>query len=323
MAAPDEDLAVRILRRAVGAGGSPGEDVEIFAGRGRGRVAVAVDTLVESTDVPPRMEMSRVSRKAVAACVSDFAAKGVAPEFGVVSVVVPAGMARGRITALARGFRRASREFGVKILGGDTSGGRELVISVSLYGAADRIVPRGGARPGDAIFATGDFGDSAAGLRLLLRQAPPPGGAGQGAAERRYEDAFCVPRPRLEFGIRSRRYVSSAMDSSDGLARTLNEMARQSGSRFVLSRLPHGRALGAFAARNGIPVEELVLFGGEEYETVFTAPRRNAARVRAAAAKSRTKVTEIGAVGPGSGVELLSEGGSATIPDRGWVHLRG
>jgi len=311
----DERQIIQILQEGLGRNGFVGEDVEVLR-RGSCSVAVSVDTLVESTDVPPGMRAAEVARKSVAACVSDFAAKGVRPEFGVVSVTVPTGFSKSRMVQLARGFQMASEEFSVRILGGDTNGGIEMSISVALYGAGDRIVTRGGAKSGDAVFVTGSFGSAAAGLRLLLG-----GRRAKRGPDRRFIDAFCSPVPPIEFGVRARRYLTSAMDSSDGLARTLNEMAGQSKKRFEITRLPYERALGAFAARNGTPVEDLALFGGEEYEMVFTVPEKNITRVRSLARKSRTSLTEIGTVRSGEGVVLESGDGSARIPDVGWTHL--
>ncbi len=308
----DEDQIIGILRKKLGRTG-PHEDVEVFR-RGSRITVVAVDTLVQSTDVPPGMKMSEVSRKAVAACVSDFAAKGVRPEFGTVSVTIPRGLPRGQLAGLAVGLQRASREFKVGILGGDTSGGAEVSVSVSLYGTAGRIVPRGGAKPGDRIFVTGYFGNTAAGLHLLLNGKK----SGRPRLDARYRNAFCNPRPRLEFGTKAARYLSSSMDSSDGLAMTLNEMSRQSACRFSVTRLPYEKALCIFAERNGIPVEDLALFGGEEYEMVFTAPEKNIPKVKKAAEKSGVGLIEIGVVEPGGGVVSRLGRKTAGIPDRGW-----
>lgn len=311
-----ESRIIDILRKNAGMRAGTREDVEVFR-RGSELIVAAVDTMVQSTDIPPGMRMADVSRKAVSACISDFAAKGTRPEFGIVSVTVPGGLPKGRIIGLARGFKRASAEFGVEILGGDLNEGVELSISVSLYGTTDRIVPRGGACTGDAIFVTGYFGNAAAGLRLLS------GGRGSGNSkfDARCKGAFCNPRPRLDFGTRAKKYLSSAMDSSDGLAMTLNEMSRQSRKRFAVTKLPFEGVLEVFAKRNGTSAGELAMFGGEEYETVFTARESNVPMVRQVARNCGTDIIEIGVVRSGTGVFDQSTG--KRIPDRGWSHFDG
>ena len=101
------------------------EDVESFK-IGKKYFVVKVDTLVESTDVPPGMKLEDVARKSVVSCVSDFAAKGVKPIFGIISLTIPKRFSKSNIESLAKGFQRAAKEFELKILGGDTNEGKEL-----------------------------------------------------------------------------------------------------------------------------------------------------------------------------------------------------
>jgi len=108
------------------------EDVESFK-IGKKRLVAKVDTLVESTDVPPGMKLEDVARKSIVSCVSDFAAKGVKPIFGIVSLTIPKRLSRSNIESLAKGFQRAAGEFKLKILGGDTNEGKELVIIVWYF----------------------------------------------------------------------------------------------------------------------------------------------------------------------------------------------
>ena len=114
------------------------------------------------------MKLSDAARKSVVACVSDFAAKGIKPEYGIISVNFPSSISRSKIEDAAAGFRKACKEFGISILGGDTNAGREVVFNVCLFGSSKRIVPRGGSKNNDLIFATGPFGYTAAGLGILL-----------------------------------------------------------------------------------------------------------------------------------------------------------
>ncbi len=99
------------------------EDVESFK-IGKKCIIVKVDTLVESTDLPPGMKLEGVARKSIVSCVSDFAAKGVKPIFGIVSLTIPKRLSKSNIESLAKGFQKAAREFELKILGGDTNEGK-------------------------------------------------------------------------------------------------------------------------------------------------------------------------------------------------------
>ena len=196
------------------------EDVEFFK-IGKKYAIVKVDTLVESTDAPPGTKLEDFARKSLVSCVSDFAAKGVKPVFGIVSLTIPKKYTKLKIENLATGFKKAAKEFRVKILGGDTNEGKELVISFSLLGFSKKIVKRNGAKTNDLIICSGPFGYSAAGLSILLKN-------------KKYSKTFGVkakravfrPSCRLDLGLKNKNYFSSSMDSSDGLSTTLSEMSK-------------------------------------------------------------------------------------------------
>jgi thiamine-monophosphate kinase len=228
----DESEIIKKFQSVFGEKDFVSEDVESFS-VGKTRVIVKVDTLVESTDIPPQMSLKDAARKSIVASVSDFASKGVKPEFGIISFNLPATISEREISEIAQGVKRASHEFGVKILGGDTNQGKELVFHVCLFGSAKKIPKREGAKPGDLIFASGPFGLTGAGLQILLKKIKANDGFAKAAIK-----SVLRPSPRLKFGLKASSYFTSSMDSSDGLSATLNEMARQSKCKFVVENIP-------------------------------------------------------------------------------------
>ena len=85
------------------------EDVESFK-IGKEKLVVKVDTFVESTDLPPRMKLGDAARKSIVSCVSDFAAKGVKPIFGIVSLTIPRKLSRSDEENLANRADRGGTE---------------------------------------------------------------------------------------------------------------------------------------------------------------------------------------------------------------------
>ena len=81
------------------------------------RLVVKVDTLVESTDLPPRMKLEDVARKSIVSCVSDFAAKGVKPIFGIISLTIPKRFSKSNIESLAKGFSKGYKRVPTKNIG--------------------------------------------------------------------------------------------------------------------------------------------------------------------------------------------------------------
>ena len=87
----------------------------------------------------------------------------------MISINLPKTISRSKVNQIVSGFGKASKEFNISILGGDTNGGREIVFNICLFGIVDKIVTRKGSKKGDLIFVTGPFGYTAAGLDMILR----------------------------------------------------------------------------------------------------------------------------------------------------------
>ena len=293
-----------------------GDDVAVVP-TGAGSLVFKVDMLVEHTDMPAGMTYRQAARKAVAMCVSDFAAKGARPDSFVVSLGLKKGVSQEQVDALASGFRDAEEEWDVLLVGGDTNEAKELVIDCAMVGFAKHLVSRRGAKPGDALIVTGLFGYPPAGLRILNGTAVAKGEFGEKARA-----SVLDPTPSLEVGRALGRFLSSSMDSSDGLARSLHTLATESGVGFEVTALPAAAGVLEFAEANGLSMRELVLEGGEEYLIAGTIPRSRIAGARAAAQKAGGALLEIGKATPEAGQVVLVTGRTKRhIRDVGWTHL--
>lgn len=294
-----------------------GDDVAVIPARGK-NVVLKVDMLVQGTDVPRRMTFRQAARKSVAMCVSDFAAKGVKPDSFMVSVGLRRGATKSQVRELSSGFLDASREWGLKLVGGDTSEAAELTINCAMVGFGRRCATRAGASPGDVVAVTGRFGYPPAGLGILqngARAAP--------SFRRKAVGSVLMPAPDLGLGLALSGFWTSSLDSSDGLARSLHILSKASGVGIELWRLPTAQGVREFARSNGLAVGRLVLEGGEEYLIVGTMKKsRFAAASRVARANGR-ELLEIGRVTRRAGSVVLRAGNTVEpIADAGWVHLR-
>ena len=289
---------------------------------GKGRLAVLkTDMLVGGTDVPRGMSLWQAARKAVVMNVSDFAAKGVEPVVMLVSLGLPRGLMRKDVEEIARGLNAGAREYGAYIIGGDTGEASDLVIAVSLFGTADRkaLMLRSGAKAGDIVAVTGFFGKTAAGLRLLLD--------GYAASKELHEvllSAVCMPKARLCEGLalRDSGAVSASIDSSDGLAWSLHELARMSGVGFVVNSVPIADEVRRFAEFNGLDSLELALYGGEEYELVVTVKPKLWIDAETIVEAMGGALLPIGKVTRDSQVLMDVDGEKRVVEARGWEHFK-
>ena len=318
----DEKQIIRIFANKLGI--SNLDDVAVLD---KG-IVIKSDMLVESTDVPPGMEAWQTARKSVVSCVSDLAAKGVRPYAAVISLGIPnsSSMQRQDIEGLAEGFAIASKEFGVKIVGGDTNESGELIIDCTIIGFSRFKVPtRSGAKPGDYVVVSGLFGFAPAGLTMLLQKNAVT------MKEDNHNDDFnsifrrkavksvLEPCPRQRFGLALAKYFSSSIDSSDGLAVSLYELASQGEDvDITIYSIPVVSGLDKFAHDNNLDTHELLFHGGEEYEIVATISDTKIRQAEAAAKRAGVDLYVIGRVQKGSGKVSVQD---RMLENRGYMHF--
>ena len=312
----DENKIIDFFQTKLGNKKFVSEDVEIFT-LGKTKIIAKTDTMVQSTDIPQKMKLSDAARKSVIACVSDFACKGVKPKYGIISINLPKSISRIKIDNIANGFKKACREYGISIIGGDTNEGKEIVFNVCIFGNSNKIVTRKGSNEGDLIFTTGPFGYTSLGLNILLNNNKKKNNLIKKSLK-----SVTNPKPRLNYGLKNKKYFTSSMDSSDGLSTTLNEMSKQSKKKFIINKIPLNKDLEMYLKKQKIDLNSTVFHGGEEYEFVFTIPSKYKKIILKNSKLLKIPIIEIGYVTLGKGVYLEKKGEETILKDSGWKHFR-
>jgi len=312
----DENKIIEIFQTKLGNKKFISEDVEVFT-LGKTKIVAKTDTMVESTDIPKKMKLSDAARKSVIACVSDFAAKGIKPEYGIISINLPKSISRIKIDSIANGFKKACKEYGISIIGGDTNAGKEIVFNVCIFGNSNSIITRKGSKKGDLIFVTGPFGYTSVGLDMLLNNKNQKSDFIKKAIK-----SVTNPKPKLIYGLKNKKYFSSSMDSSDGLSTTLNEMSKQSKKKFVINKIPSNKDLENYIRKQKMNLNSTVFHGGEEYEFVFTVPAKHKKTIIKNSKVLKTPIVEIGYVTSGKGVYLKEGNRDILLKDLGWKHFK-
>jgi len=289
---------------------------------GNGRLAILkTDMLVDKTDVPPSMNLWQVARKTVVMNISDFAAKGVKPIAMLVSLGLPIKLTRRDIEEIGKGLNAGAREYGAYIIGGDTNEASDLVISLSLFGIAEKntLMLRSGTKPGDLVAVTGSFGKTAAGLKILLDGLKAPG-----EIRKILVESVLMPHARLKEGLAlsKTKAVTAAIDSSDGLAWSLHEIANASNVGFLINKLPIAEEVEEFAEINRLDPLELTLYGGEEYELVLTIKPNLWRKAEKAVEEVGGKLLSIGKVTAERQVLIEINGKRRVVEPRGWEHFK-
>ena len=287
---------------------------------------VTTDTVVEGVHFDPAfVSAADAGHRTLAANLSDLAAMGAAPRAAVLSLVLPAAMTAADLDAVVEGLLALAVRHGTALVGGNvTRTPGPLVLGLTAVGAVRRrrVLTRGGGRPGDELWVTGAVGAAAAGLAALRRGAPAASDPDLDDCIRRYRR----PEPRVRIGtlLGRNRVARAAIDLSDGLADGLRQLASASGAGAVVDAdaIPvHPGARRWFAGDGRDPVEA-ALGGGDDYELLLAAPRRNRRGLRTLARLFRgVPVTRIGELSKAPGLVLRTPDGDRPLPS-GYEHFR-
>jgi thiamine-monophosphate kinase len=302
----DERSALRLLAADLPAAG---DDAAVVDG-----LVVTTDMLHETTDFPAGTTRYTAGWRAVGASLSDVAAMG-AEATAAVAVYADSGFAESDLRAFVRGARDVCEAVGAEYVGGDLDDHAEFTTASTAVGRTDDPVYRSGARPGDRVVVTGTLGRSAAALRYFER----------GDAERA-NDLFQFT-PRVGAGRALAGAATAMMDSSDGLARSLHQLAEASDCRIAVEwdALPVDEAVTA-VAESETDRRELAAFFGEDFELVATVPESELSAVRDASPTDLSVVGRVLDTEGGAGVDGDGSDGSRVVtddgpmPDRGYTH---
>jgi thiamine-monophosphate kinase len=255
-----------------------GDDCAIYRPRAGEDLLFTTDYLIE--DVHFKRDLfpaEAIGHKALARSLSDIAAMGGEPRFCLLSLALPTSVGKPWIEKFLRGFLKLAKRFHTTLEGGDLSRAPKIICDVMVCGAVPRgkAIRRDGAKPGDIIYVSGKLGKP--------------------------WQTHQKPEPRLDLAKTLRGRATSCMDLSDGISLDLSRLIKASGVGATLESIPVVR---------GSTLDQ-ALHGGEDYELVYTMPKR----MKPAAGSHRVGViTE----GPYGQIEFQA----AALEQLGYDHFR-
>lgn len=292
-----------LIRKIRGMSGVPagmtgiGDDCAVIPQKEGLDTLVSTDMLVEKVhflmdDITPW----QLGWKSAAVNISDIAAMGGIPTGSFLSFALPRTLPEGWIDAFLEGYAEISSEYGVPLLGGDTTSSEDgLCISVTVLGAcpSGQAKKRNAAKAGDLVCVTGCLGDSAGGLKAVIEGAERDDETVSYLIGKHY-----LPRPRVREGqaLSACPGVHAMMDVSDGIGSDLRHILDESGAGAVVdvNSIPVSGELRAFCKARGSDPLDCAICGGEDYELLFTVSPDAAVPV---------PCHVIGRIVPGSGIE--------------------
>jgi thiamine-monophosphate kinase len=296
----------------------------------RGALEVlTTDGLVEGVHFDQRFSRPfDIGWKALAVNLSDVAAMGGTPRAALLSLALPPSLPLDAVDDLLDGLLALASEARVTLAGGNvTRSPGPLVVDVALTGSVRSrdVLRRGGAKPGDAVYVTGSVGAALAGLEFLRAGGNSESAGFDGSSMDACTERYRRPAPRYRIGtmLGRARAASACMDLSDGLADAARRIAHESrtGIRLNADALPLDPSARRWFEAHGRDAEAAASAGGDDYELLFTVPRKRTGRLRHVMQQARgIPITRIGDISPGRDAVLVRGGRTEPLP-AGFVHF--
>lgn len=285
-----------------------GDDAAVLSLAPNQQLVTSIDTLVSGVHFPVNTSAFDIGHKSLAVNLSDLAAMGAKPEWFTLALTLPETN-HDWLSEFSRGLKTLAQEAGITLVGGDTTSGPLLVISIQVMGSVEKgkALYRNGAKQGDKIYVTGTLGDGAAGLAWFKDEL---------TLAKDHAD-YCTqrlnrPTPRLNESELVKTFASACIDVSDGFLQDLSHILKQStgvnnvdneeselGATLDLSQIPFSDALKSIGLEKAL---SFALKGGDDYEILFTLPEAKEADFLTSIKDSNHLFTCIGSISNKKGV---------------------
>ncbi len=308
----DKDYCVRV---------GVGDDAAVFE-MGDEFLVISTDMLVEGVHFIRDWGPEFLGKKGVVANLSDLAAMGAHPLGLVFSFGAPSSEDVDFVSDLLKSINSTARSYGSYVIGGDMNESEKIITSGTSFGRIDEaeILLRSGAEPGDVIGITGKLGEASAGIEALLSKEHSL------SSWKSLESALFGPVARVKEGrtLAESGHVTSCIDITDGLVTDAWRISRASEVGLILEeeKIPVNEAVLEFAQGIGKDPDEFFLYGGEDFELLFTANAENWKDLKDRFEDSETKISKIGEVTSEEGVHIRIDGSLEKLPDRGYDHFK-
>ncbi|ETN93262.1 Thiamine-monophosphate kinase [Gammaproteobacteria bacterium MOLA455] len=271
-----------------------GDDAAVLNVTPGQQLVMASDTLVAGVHFPETASGREVATRSLCVNLSDMAAMGAKPRWFTLALTLPRDKANAEWLAdFSAGLGDIAKQYDVALVGGDTTSG-PLTLTLSLVGEVPvgEALTRGGAGSGDSVFVTGNLGDGAAALEIIVNDHVL-----HDDSDRLLRRFYC-PEPQIQAGLKLRSIASACIDISDGLMADLGHICKASGVTAVIQteRLPIAAEI---LERSPLDALEWALCGGDDYQLCFTVAADQLASVEALIDLGELDARRIGTINPG------------------------
>lgn len=281
-----------------------GDDCAVIKFNKKKFLLITTDMLVENDHFSLKWQTPfQVGMKLMEVNVSDIVSMGGTPKYAFLSLSIKKNTSVEFMDELYKGIYFSAKKHKVKVLGGDIIHGTEYAFNLTILGAVEKSLLRlrSSAKANDLICVTGKLGGSTAGLKLLMNNK-------KGFLKKHNE-----PKSRSEReGKIIAKYCNAMIDVSDGLGSEVRHICEESskGAEIYYEKIPISKETLKSAKKLLMNAFDFALYGGEDFELVFTLPEKNLKKLK----KEFTDFTVVGKIlSKEKGVFLLKKGKKSSL----------
>ena len=291
-----------------------GDDGAIVQPSSNKNLIVTTDTSISGVHFPVNSEVSDIGYRAVVVNVSDIAAMGGNAKWMTLALTMNV-FDHSWLDRFSKGLFEAAKEYGISLIGGDTTRGKDNVITIQMIGEVnpDEEITRNKAKEGDLIFVTGTVGDAAAGLDQFVSHEQK---------NIYLMKRFFRPSARIEIGQALKNIASSAIDISDGLYADAQKLLKASGlgGHLKIDQIPLSDEI--IKLYNEKMIIDFALSGGDDYELLFTAPSDSLTKIQRISNQLNQRITVIGEVDNSMKMRCSNNGKPFEYHSDGYLHFK-
>ena len=268
----------------------------------KNELAVSVDTYNEGVHFPNFQYPNLVIKKVLRSSISDLIAKGVKPEYYLIS---GSGnkkqFTKKNLKKISKSLNQEQKKYNLKLSGGDTTNSTKVSFSVTTIGFSKNIVERNNARLNDDIYVTGNIGDSFLGLKVIKNNIKI-----NSKLKKYFINQFYCPNLPYKIYKEIHKFANSSLDISDGLISDMIKLINMQKLSFEIdvNKIPISKNLAVYLKKNNKKRIQY-LFNGDDYQILFTAPKKNRSLIKSIGKKMNQKITIIGRINNGYKKNLI------------------
>ncbi len=260
----------------------------------KNKLVVSVDTYNQKIHFFDFKKPYLVIKKVLRGSISDIVSKGVFPNYYFLSASLKKNSINNKkLNEIVKSLKEEQKLYNIKLSGGDTSRSSTNSFTVMVVGFSKKIIKRNNCKLNDDIYVTGNIGDSYIGLCLLKKKFKNL----NNNLKKYFTKKYYLPDVPIKICKYINKYANSSIDVSDGLFDDLNKLLNKQKLNYIINvdKIPVSKNLEILIKNFDLNKLNYVS-KGDDYQTIFTAPKNARSKIIDISKKMNQKITLIGSI---------------------------